>query len=368
MHSVKELEQAGSDVFRELVLEYLVERGYIIDSVTAPGEKTVLVNARYRKAGFDEPHRILASQKTLTMDVIGESFKTSDDGFTKSVIPVKKIPGEISDYLSSEGVKLIGDSQDPEGAGHKILEKIFLQDKTQDEARKYFDKKGRWFGVWSTRELGEVWEGYTPLGVFRLSRKIDSSSLPPGVRGREWSNTIYVDLNSAEILYLGKSIVGAKPELRSNNLIRKIMDLPPGAINLISPLIEHGELSEKKLSPQEFTFLKQNLPNLMAPIIDAGLARVRDDGMGFISHISLPKIDGERMRIGERIMSSENVETDAVVEEIRYRIKELSQMLSALFNCTTVFIETIYLPYYQCKYFTGNGGIEFARVYTPRFK
>ncbi|MEA1924694.1 MAG: restriction endonuclease [Candidatus Altiarchaeota archaeon] len=268
------------------------------------------------------------------------------------------------------------------------VEAVFVTEKGDREAMDYFKtrRKRKLFGLVGEEENIEyVDRRYLPYAVYTLGK--------PKRAQEEESKKLFVDLSTADIPYIEER------ELRSANILRRIMELPGDSREHLLDLIQYRGLSLKHVEGKHLEILERK-GLVVSPASKSGEKSIiqiigdeLSDTMNVfaknVSNIPQPresKIDytrfehpwtvsdvrgRQRVRANIRIPQVDRpfdlehfLDTSLEVNEKfdadkpRYNVVELRNVLERLYNKKVEFKKIVYMPYYLCKYTT---------IYTTRY-
>lgn len=363
--SINDLKSGPLPSNREAINRYLAQEGYEVNSMRLIGQDHVIIRAVRATAESREDYDILLSISQVTSDMVADILEGGESD-NKMVLALSGITEKAKTLISMKNIATFTAQEIDEEDSHKILERVYADGLDMEKARKHFTAKSRAFGIFSSKEIDEIIRGYAPVASFRLVHEpLKDGAGQTKVPLREWENTFNINLNSLELYYMKKQSLRADPEIHASDFLQKVSELPHTTLTMVSALIELGELSRKTLDEPDYVSLRQSL-DLLQRIINMGLARLSRDGTGFISHISIPDPASPKYRIGEHLEKKEMVETSSRVDPVNWSPQQAAMLLSAVFMSDVDFMETAYLPYYQCKYYNGEGRVEYARILTPK--
>ncbi|MBD3261367.1 MAG: hypothetical protein GF334_06725 [Candidatus Altiarchaeales archaeon] len=228
------------------------------------------------------------------------------------------------------------------------MEKCFIPSLSVSEARRLFEKKARFLGMLNLKgEVEQVLLGYTPVASYNLRKTARFNQSPRRVR--EWGNVFHVDLNNLEIYYCYRNPLTRETSVKSVSFLRQVVDLPSNALRLLSLFLESGEINVKNLGEEEKNFFIENTTELDL-LVKRGLILVKQDGLGFLSHVRFTSPGDVRYDLGSFLEVFGSRETMDFVAPILNEPGDLLGVLTSVLGCEGFFEEIVYLPFYQCKY------------------
>lgn len=343
--------------FRGFVLGLLPDLGLTATTVTmesphsirvwttGAGGETVLLEALQHRRKVGAHTLASLARETKEKGCAGGIF-VSTSGFTP----------EAESYASAHGIRLVTPGQAgapaameakrPAAGTHNIFESVFASSMDEPQAAAFFEKQRRkpLFGLIGQEERVESIEGrFAPVGTFAL-RRPDGSG-----------NSFFVNLGTCGLYYVYRGLRGNEVNLRSYEVLHRIMDLNPSSLRILSDAVEWQELNLSHLDPKYHGFLQENYNNVLL-LQNRGLIGLSRDGGTLLSNVNLRNFRDERYGLGRFLQEGGQLESRNPVDAVSYDPHEVLRLLSGLFQAEGEFKGVTYLPYYSCRY-ASSGGI-----------
>ena len=210
MVSYSELAESSSTEFRSAASSFLQERGFSVRSVRDAGEFLVVADCLRDKGDVSESYFFVVAGVPVESDLLEVLYREAGESMLGLVSGVV-LDEEVRDWASARDVLVLGvdDSADL----HSILESVFREAMDRSQAKELFVRKSKTLGLFSTKEVGEVVEGYAPVASFSVERRVDYKTHGVLRKAREFSNKVFVNLNSCELYYVKSGVFkGSEPK------------------------------------------------------------------------------------------------------------------------------------------------------------
>lgn len=248
------------------------------------------------------------------------------------------------------------------------INRVFITGKTDLEIYNHFEstRRKKIIGLFGENEdIEEIEDRYAPLGLFTVM-EVENE--------REAERSIFVNLNTGDIYRIKRNF--RRVSLERNDTIGRIMGLPEDLRNDLLELIEHGEMDYEHLEGKNLEILKKK------GLISVGTKRrgkgimptISDEILSTItlrrsiptssskgrerpivrSSITLPKLDNSYSL--DFFLETGEPDKKFVIDPKEYEIEDIERTLRIITGSAKVkFMESIYYPYYRCKYGSSSG-------------
>jgi hypothetical protein len=253
----------------------------------------------------------------------------------------------------------------------------FISGEKKSEVRGYFEKRRG--GILKPKEdIKKIERRYAPLGVFELKRREDVKAgvISKVTKTVEKRNSFYVNLNNIDLYYAVKGFLG-KARLDRSDVMEKIIDLPPIAVEFLSDIIRKVRITHHELNKKHFLFLDGNLDFIMMlktrdliefhPRLYGAGYDMYAPHLEYISKVSIPDFDDKRYNLGVFLSTERRSLKEKEVDEIVYNPEVVLAVLEVFFGGDRVSHEMVYLPYDECMYVDREGRFRHERLIAPRF-
>lgn len=253
----------------------------------------------------------------------------------------------------------------------------FVSEKKDAEVREYFEKRrGRLLG--SKDEVKGIEKRYAPVAFFEMmwEEETDTGFISKTKKTCEKSNVFYVNLNTAELYYVGKSLRG-KPGIKRTDFLEKMIDLPPMAIEFLSDIARKGSIRHHELNKKHFLFLDGNFDLIMMLktrdliSFNATAYNVKDSRVysirEYFSKISMLNTDDRRYDLRVFLSTEKKRLDEGLMDEVVYNVDEVMNILEAFLQGKCKSKNTVYMPYHRCRYADREGRFRFEELISPKF-
>jgi len=387
MSPIAEYSAMSPEEFEDSVSKIVSSLGYELDSIKVDGddrisitatpateklkEKTLFWFIRNKKVGAPPLKKLtkLMDDQSFSSAVVASTL-----GFTENArhVAEDKSITLFDGFHTLTEVPAPKDETRPRGDVHNIYDTVFTLGVSADAAREYFEtkKEKKLFGLLPSREeVTEVTGRYAPIGVFRLSRiKGMAPNLLSGVsKNMEESNTIYVNLTTGMIYYIGKNIFKKRYELDEVDLIARIIDTPLEDIRVLADVHELGEASMDDLMRINPHLADGGGLPLMSLRTRGVVDYVGDARPRFLLSCYLPSFSDLRYRLDEYIGFEEGIDSTFTPDPISYRPEQVLTILKLFNKADGVFNGVVYLPYYVGRFADRRGGFRHLTLPAPEY-
>lgn len=252
------------------------------------------------------------------------------------------------------------------------IKKAFISGKPDSEILGYFRRKKKFL---ANESIAEIDRRYFPIGRFRIK------SIREDVESKDYA---YVNLNNGGLYYVKDH--GIKT---GSNLIKKILELPEDAKKNLFNLVSEGSMDmerfggkdiagilERKGLARAYSIRKPTISDIIVGEITSSLQSFAT-GKAVVSSIPVVEKRRIRKRIGKiKINKSYNLDNflDTRIPEsgfdpdvIIHKPKDIIEVLSRLLKRDVIYEDSVYLPYYRCKYVTKKGA-RYLTLISPKFR
>ncbi len=378
----KASETSDMDQLKDIVISYAASRGLTVKTLEVESEHKVTAKAKLdvQSAGGEVLIEALDLGRKASKRQIQSIAKiVADEGLSRGVLI--SVPGfsdsaerqakkEDIDILSFAQLEASMQSPQEKLHPHNILDKVFVKRMDMEIARALFMSKRKKiaFGLLGYSErLESIQERYSPLARYDLERNPIGSSDRIVERELGSTNTFWVNLNSCQLYHLNFGMMGDRHELRSTNVLRRMMDLQEGSVRIMSQVFEAGEIRFESLDPKQ-RLMMQGALNDLAQLEKAMFVSINEKGTGYISNLSIPPFDDIRYDIGANAEFETDHETTCAIDSVKFPINGLLMLLCDFFNCTGTFAGVTYLPYLQGRFIGKDGLIRNEQVGNLKMK
>ena len=343
---------SAKQILQEFALAYLRERAHQITSVESEGETYIRIYSTYN------------SGKKHLLTAINYGSEVGEKQMIQAYLPQK--PDVILTQLGfspeakalSENVKLVTFLSLDNPADHitaktqSILDKAFSAKFDVDSAKKYFEGecKKNLVDFFRTNEYLEFHETiYSPVASFELT---DSKG--------KLKNILWINLHTCQLYYIYSGFK-KKPEIRTSNIFRRMMDLPERAVLIAGDFFRREKVQPDKMGAQYAEYLLENAMHLFT-LQRNGLIVLGTTQDTYYSNITLPKVDDKKFDISREITVENSIQTDAVIEEIIYPLDGLSLLLTDFFQLNVKFRDVTYMPYLRAQFNNREGSVRIHQI------
>ncbi len=317
------------------------------------------------KEDIEELYEDMSDKRASNAIFITTSYFTKDAKELARDLPIRLVDGtELSEFIARYEEKY-----------EEVKPGLtFLSSKSDNEVVKYFKVKRRKkiLGFAGSEEkIEEIDRRYTPLGVFSI-KKFSKDSM------RE--DKAYIDLNSGELCYIEAG------KIKRNDMIKRIMNLPPESREHLLDLMEHGVMDYEHvkgkylsiLEKKDLVYVYEREKGIIITLVDEVLGIFRSIFHGgelkpkevTVKHVRsklrIPEFDTS-YDLEHFIESSSEIDKDYEPDPVNYKPEEILKILSRFYGSDVKFEGTVYLPYYRCKYLTPTG-VRYKLLLSPKFR
>ena len=268
------------------------------------------------------------------------------------------------------------------------IRSAFDTEKTESEVVRYFEeiRRKKTLGLFGSEEaIDEIDKRYSPIGCFVIKK----------IRGDEEGNRhAYIDLHTGELYHLSEG------KIRRSYLIKDILELPEESRKHLMDLTAHGDLKRQYMDGIHLSILKKKG---LASTYDKGkgnlIASVSDELSNTVSILSTEVYESESMKAAKitpveagAVNTKQYARSDMIVppfdvpydlghfmkvttalpdyeqDSVNYSTDDILDILKNLTQEDVVLEDTIYMPYYRCRYILPNKITRYKRLFAPKFK
>jgi hypothetical protein len=233
----------------------------------------------------------------------------------------------------------------------------------------YFEKRRGGF-LRSKDDIESIERRYAPLASFKIKWKDETSSgfFSKVKKLRERRNVFYVNLMDATLYCVRGSLLAKKPDVEEFDLVEKIMDLPPKALEFLSDILKGGNITYRELNKKHFLFLDGN-PDMMMILRARDLIYVEPKftGTEYSAKISIPSLESRGYDLGNFLSVEEKALENREKDETKYKPADVLWRLEKLLQGNGEFSGFVYLPYDKCTYVDKEGRSRHDELISPKF-
>lgn len=252
------------------------------------------------------------------------------------------------------------------------IKKAFISGKSDRAILGYFRRKKKFL---ATESIAEIDRRYFPIGRLHIK------SIREYVESKDYA---YVNLNNGELYYVKDH--GIKT---GSNLIKKILELPEDAKKNLFNLIAEGSMDMERFGSKDiagilerrglarvYSIRKPTLSDIIVGEITSSLQSFAT-GKAVVSSIPVVEKRRIRKRMGkikinkfynlDNFLDTRIPESGFDPDKIIYNPKEVIEVISRLLKRDVVYEDSVYLPYYRCKYVTRKG-TRYLTLISPKFR
>jgi|GEM_PF-6228015 len=339
-------------------------------SLTQSDSEGILIEAvdYHRKVGV----KLIGSLNASMSDAgLNRGILISTTGFSKNAEDAAGDAG-IDLLTSGEllGEEVVREDQSPLQSPHNLLDVVFKKRMSVQESRPIFEAKKRKmaFGILGSREkLDFIEERYAPVASFSLERLAGGSESRLVERRIQGRNTFWVNIHNCQLFYLYFGVLNDRREVRSTNVLRRMMDLPEPSVRLFSQIFEAEKLDMKKLDQFQLAHVQREISSFLL-LERYGLASLNDKGTGYVSNVSLPQFDDKRYDMSRFSPQIKGFETISQVDTIEYPLNGILLLLCDFFHCRGAFTGVTYMPYLSARYIEKSGKVRHEHLINMAFE
>jgi len=345
-----------------------VSNRHEVKLIARSDSENVIVEARNHKRKVGH-HPLEALKAEMDKRDILEGIFISMAGFTGDAQEYS-VQNRIMLFTPEELKRRETQAASPPVEMRKIFERVFSGPITLEQAAAEFMRRRRKsiLGLFGVDERIEAVDGrFAPIGCFRLRKSpFLGAALSP--RGKaEGEINVYVNLHTCSLLYVSRGLTGGKLTLKATNIVRRMLNLSPDAVKVMSQIFEHGELRFDGLTPEQQFLLQKNVDNIIL-LQNLGLISTMPRGNGYLSNINLLTYGDKRYDLEANLACEESAESSFGVDEILYSPQTLLLILKNFYDADGQFVGVTYMPYYLCRYATSDGRLRFDTIENIRLK
>ncbi len=245
----------------------------------------------------------------------------------------------------------------------------FIFEKSDEWVREYFEKSRRCF-LYQKDEIKNIEKRYAPVGFFEIKWKSDVKTgiVSKVKKTSEKRNIFYVNLNNAETYYMGKGILSKEHRIEKLDVVERIIDLPPIAVEFLSDIAKKGSIKHQELNKKHFLFLDGNFDMIMMLktrgliSFDVRAYNIRE----YFSKINMPNPDEREYNLGNFMSTEQKDLDDEKVDEIIYKPDSILDTLEIFLQGEGIFKNIVYLPYNICKYVDKENRFRYNTLISPK--
>ncbi|HEX54591.1 MAG TPA: hypothetical protein ENF49_00465 [Candidatus Altiarchaeales archaeon] len=273
---------------------------------------------------------------------------------------------ELDNMEMEEGKESI-ENIDREDTQTEIECSFALMENHRENAHKYFLSK-REKGIFGRgEEIAEIGLRYAPIGKFEVvkSIRLKKGMIITREIQKDIRNYFYVSMSTKDIFFV--RVDKMRKQLVNSDILCILERLPENARSLLLDFVEFRKFKFSQLrnpvdEEARIILMQMDLIELdksVSGVVKDVLKEAIGDYWGIGDYdmklkLYFPRFSDKTFDLAKFIEIRNSVDNSIERDPIEFDSEEISYSLGELFNGTAYFNEIIYMPYYFCRYVSGD--------------